>query len=75
MKIDRMDTIDGVTYIMTETHCYTHVLPVIKEFEANILPIKHVNAERAVAETATGYKVPKTSSIDKIVEVLKGAAV
>jgi len=74
MKIDRMDTVAGEVYIMTETHRYADVLQIVKKIEPLIKPIKHVNVD--LPTLATGYRVPaKTASLEKLVDVLKGTVV
>lgn len=70
MKVNRVDTIDNVVYIMTENHRYSHVLEVMKKLEPSIVPIKHVNTDRSAI--ATGYKVSaRTAVLEKLVEILK----
>jgi len=73
MKIDRTDTVGKTIYVMTEKHRYRDVLPLLKEIEPKISPIKDVTVEKR-GVFATGYKVPANSgSMEKIVNVLDAA--
>ncbi len=69
MKVDRADSIDGTTYILTETHTYADVLKRLKEIEPHAMPIKDVRLNKALA---TGYKVPANPEIlNTVLEILK----
>ena len=46
MNVERSDTLDGTTYIMTESHTYSEILQRLREIEPRAVPIKHVG-ERA----------------------------
>ena len=73
MKVDRMDTFDGVMYVMTENHIYPDVLKNLRTIEPGVYPIKHVNADRA--SIATGYKIPvDTPELERLLAVLKEAS-
>ena len=64
MQVDRADTFDGVTYIMTESHTYNAILQRLQGLEPRVLPIKHVGTKKSLA---TGYKVPADSqSVEQI---------
>ena len=73
MKIDRTDIVGKTIYVMTEKHRYREVLPLIKEIEPGISPIKDVTVEKR-GILATGYKVPiSTGLMERIIKVLEDA--
>ena len=57
MKIDRMDIVGKIIYMMTEKHRYREVPPLLKEIEPKTYSIKDVTVEK-MGIIATGYKVP-----------------
>lgn len=73
MKIDRTDTVGKTIYVMTEKHRYREILPLLKEIEPNISPIKDVTVEKK-GLFATGYKVSASSgSMERIIKTLEAA--
>jgi len=69
MKIDRMDTFDGVVYVMTETHTYGDILKRVQEIDPAVVPIKHVRP--GLTFLATGYKIPSQApGLERILSVL-----
>jgi len=74
MKVDRVDTVGGTVYIMTETHRYDAVLAALRELEPKARPIKHVDSDQK--GRATGYTLPAaTPSLDGIMRILREAEV
>jgi hypothetical protein len=73
VKIDRTDIVGKTIYVMTEKHRYREVLPLLKEIEPRISPIKDVTVEKR-GIIATGYKVPISTGLkEKIIKVLEDA--
>ncbi len=69
MNVERSDTLDGTTYIMTESHTYSKILQRLREIEPRAVPIKHVGTQKTIA---TGYKVPSnTASLEDILDFLR----
>jgi len=74
MKIDRVDTVGGTVYIMTETHRYDAVLAAMRKLEPKTQPIKHVSSDQK--GRATGYTLPAaTRSLERIMHILQKAEV
>jgi len=72
MKVERVDSIQGVLYVMTETHRYASVLPGITRLEPAARPIRHVSADSSFL--ATGYKIPADApALEKIMRMLQEA--
>ena len=71
MIVERTDTIEGIMYIMTETHRFHDILSELKALEPRTIPIKHVGTGKS-EYIATGYKIPSdTPSLEKILHTLR----